>query len=78
MEVASTTNTSVNGYNAFMGTAFLGAAGTQNLSLSSSATIIQTITQTLTLIAGVAYTGGTVSYYGNLPPHTYIQATRIA
>lgn len=78
MTVSSTTNTGINGYNAFAGSVAMGGLGAQNLSLSSSSTIIQTTTQNLLLTASVTYTGGTVSYYGDPNPHTYIQATRIA
>jgi len=78
MELASSTNTTSHGFSAFTGSVLIGGIGIQNLSLTSSSTIIQTTTQTLSLSAGAASSGGTLNYMGSTPPFTYLQATRIA
>jgi len=78
MSIGSTTNTGINGYNAYTGNQLIGPLGPSNLSLSSSATIVQTSTQTLVLTSSVTATGGTISYFGDSNSQTYIMATRIA
>lgn len=78
MNIPSTTNTSINAYSSYTGSAPIGVIGATNLSLTSSSTIIQTTTQTLILDVGVTYGGGTIVYMGSPTPQTYMQATRIA
>ena len=78
MELTTSTNTNTNGFNSYIGSAALGAVGAQNLGLTGCSTIIQTTTQTLTLVAGIAFSGGVLSYFGTASPQTYMQATRIA
>jgi hypothetical protein len=78
MSLASTTNTIINGFSNWSGSSALGALGPSNLALTGCATIVQTTTQTLTLITSLTQTGGMVSYYGDTNPQTYMQATRIA
>lgn len=78
MDITPTTNTGINGFTSFTGDTAIGALSGLNLALSTSAVIIQTSTQTLTFTTSVTQTGGTLSYYGDPNPQTYMQATRIA
>ena len=78
MELTTSTNTNTNGFNSYVGSAALGAVGAQNLGLTGCSTIIQTTTQTVTLLAGINFSGGTLGYFGAAAPQTYMQATRIA